>query len=210
MATIEKTHEEMVVGILDSILLHCFSRDSSSVRGPYRSLHVLEGTNANIHSFYVGIPRFANDYINNHQLDYEGFAITNPRPNSFHVSQSQKLSMGGGFTGSGHLTAFNASIRVPATNEEFAVLPLPQIDFDNGVNLNIDQDLVLSCVDCLSKVAVAAVTNESFGVLVTGNPDLKLGALPTAHLNIHKTLNMNGKIWASFFLSELGRLMLTD
>lgn len=73
------------------------------------------------------------------------------------------------------------------------MFPLPQIDFDNGVNLNIDQDLVLSCVDCFSKVAVAAATSESFGVLVTGNPDLKFGALPTAHLNIHKTMNMNGK-----------------
>lgn len=192
MATIQDTHEETVVGILDSILLHCSRCNSSSVSS-LSQLHVREGRNANIHSFYVGIPRFANDYINNYQFDYEGLAITNPRPNSFHVSQSQKLRMGGGFTGSGHLTAFNASIRVPATNEEFAVFPLPQIDFDNGANLNIDQDLVLSCVDCLSKLAVAAATNESFGVLVTGDPDLKFGALPTAHLNIHKTMNMNGK-----------------
>lgn len=192
MATVHETHEETVVGIFDSILLHCSGRDSSSVSSLFQ-LHVREGSTANSNSFYVGIPRFANDYINNYQFDYEGLSITNPRPNAFHVSQSQKLSMGGGFTGSGHLTAFNASIRVPATNEEFAVFPLPQIDFDNGANLNIDQDLVLSCVDCLSKLAVAAATNESFGVLITGDPDLKFGALPTAHLDIHKTMNMNGK-----------------
>lgn len=160
----------------------------------YTPNSMLVGTGANPDSVYVGIPRFASDYINKYQFDYEGLAITNPRPTSFHVSQSKKLSMGGGFSGSGHLTAFNASIRVPATNEEFAVFPVPQIDFDNGANLNIDQDLDLSCVECLSKLAVAAATNESFGVLVTGDPDLKFGALPTAHLNIHKTMNMNGKI----------------
>lgn len=149
----------------------------------------------NVDSVYVGIPRFANDYINDYKFDYDGLAITNPRPTSFHVSQSKKLNMGGGFSGSGHLTAFNASIRVPDTNEEFAVFPVPQIDFNNGADLNIDQDLDLSCVECLSKLAVAAATNQSFGVLVTGDPDLKFGVLPTAQLNIHKTMNMNGKIW---------------
>ncbi|KAF3386245.1 hypothetical protein F1880_000279 [Penicillium rolfsii] len=141
---------------------------------------------------YVGIPRFANDYINDYKFDYEGLAITNPRPTSFHISQSKRLNIGGGFSGSGHLTAFNASIRVPDTNEEFGMFPIPEIDFHNGANLNIDHDLELSCVECLSKLAVAAATNQSFGVLVTGDPDLKFGALPTAHLKIHKTMEMNG------------------
>ncbi|KAJ5174614.1 uncharacterized protein N7482_000491 [Penicillium canariense] len=151
---------------------------------------------------YVGIPHFANDYINNYQFDYEGLAITNPRPTSFHVSQSKKLSMGGGFSGSGHLTAFNASIRVPDTDEEFSVFPVPQINFKNGAKLVIDQDLHLSCVECLSNLAIAAATNKSFAVLVTGDPDLKLGGLPTAHLNIHKTMKMDGFNVTEFMNSQ--------
>ena len=143
-------------------------------------------------SVYVGIPHFANSYINKYQYDYEGLAITNPRPTVFHVKQSKKLSMGGGFSGSGKLTAFNASCKIPSTNEEFAVFPLPTIDFGNGASLDIDQDLELSCVDCLAQLAVEAATNQSFGVLVTGTPYLKYEALPTAHLNIHMMMNMNG------------------
>jgi hypothetical protein len=193
MATIQDTHEKKVVDLLDSALLHCSNGCSSTVSYALRCQFMITGTNAD--SVYVGIPRFANDYINDYKFDYEGLAITNPRPTSFHVSLLKKLNMGGGFSGSGHLTEFNASIRVPATNEEFAMFRVPQINFNNGADLNIDQDLDLSCVECLSKLAVAAATNQSFGVLVTGDPDLKFGGLPTAHLNIHKTMDMNGKIW---------------
>ncbi|KAJ5692873.1 hypothetical protein N7462_002296 [Penicillium macrosclerotiorum] len=151
---------------------------------------------------YVGIPHFANKYIDGYQYDYQGLAITNPRPMAFHISQSKKISMGGGFSGSGHLSAFNATIRVPGTNEEIAVFPVPEIKFDNGADLNIDQDFDMSCVDCLSKVAVAAASNESFAILVTGKPDLTYGGLPTAHLNIHKTMNMNGYNVTEFVNSE--------
>ncbi|KAJ5815026.1 hypothetical protein N7474_006803 [Penicillium riverlandense] len=141
---------------------------------------------------YVGIPHFADSYINSFQYDDTGLAITNPRPNAFHVSQKKSISMGGGFSGSGYLSPFNATIRVPDSGEEFAVFPVPEIQFDGGTTLDIDQDLDLSCVECLSQLALSAATNKSFAVLVTGQPDLKFGALPTAHLNIHKTMDMNG------------------
>jgi len=141
----------------------------------------------------VGIPHFADSYINSYQYDETGLAITNPRPTAFHVSQKKSLSMGGGFSGSGYLSPFNATIRVPGSGEEFGVFPVPEIKFDGGTTLDIDQDLDLSCVECLSQLAVSAATNKSFAVLVTGNSDLKLGALPTAHLNIHKMMNMNGR-----------------
>ncbi|CRG82754.1 hypothetical protein PISL3812_00100 [Talaromyces islandicus] len=140
---------------------------------------------------YVGIPHFADDYINKYQYDYTGLAITNPRPNAFRVSQSQQLSMGGGFSGSGHLSPFNATIS-SSDGREFAVFPVPKIEFSGGAHLTIDQDLDISCIDCLSDIAVSAATNKSYSVVVTGHPDLKFGALPTAHLNIDKTMKMNG------------------
>ncbi|KAJ5492922.1 hypothetical protein N7539_001668 [Penicillium diatomitis] len=141
---------------------------------------------------YVGIPHFANDYINNHEFSYEGLAITNPGPHSFQVTQFGSLNLGGGLTSSGHLTAFNASLRVPATEKEFAVFPFPRIEFGYESTLNIDHDVDISCVECFSDLAVAAVTNENFGLLVTGHPGLKLGAFPTAHLDIHKLIQMKG------------------
>ncbi|KAJ6031633.1 hypothetical protein N7540_002365 [Penicillium herquei] len=140
---------------------------------------------------YVGIPNWADSYIESYEYDETGLSITNPRPTAFHISQSKKISMGGGFSGSGHLSAFNASIRT-SDDQEFAIFPVPEIKFGDGAYLNIDQDLDLSCVDCLSQLAVSAATNKSFSVLVEGKPNLKVGGLPTAHLNIHKTMKMNG------------------
>lgn len=102
------------------------------------------------------------------------------------------MNMGGGFSGSGHLSAFKASIRSSDTNEEFAVFPVPQINFNGGATIEFDQDLNISCVECLSKIAVSAATDKSFSVLATGHPDMKLGGLPTAHLDFHKTMTMEG------------------
>ncbi|KAJ6073170.1 hypothetical protein N7467_011255 [Penicillium canescens] len=142
--------------------------------------------------FYVGIPNFANDYINKYEYDYDGLRITNPRPTAFHVKQSKSLKMGGGFSGSGHLTAFNATIRVKDTDEIFAVFPVPEIQFSNGASFDIDHDLDLSCVECLSSLATSAASSKNSSLLVEGTPDLKFGGLPTAHLNIHKIMNVNG------------------
>ncbi|KAJ6111257.1 hypothetical protein N7486_003492 [Penicillium sp. IBT 16267x] len=140
---------------------------------------------------FAGIPHFADKYINNYQYNDTGLSITNPRPSAFHVSQSQKISIGGGLSGSGHLSAFNATISTPG-GQAFAVFALPEIRFSNGADLNIDQDLELTCVDCLSEMAAAVATNNSISMVVKGHPNLNIGALPTAHLTIDKTINMNG------------------
>lgn len=140
----------------------------------------------------MGIPHFASKYINDYDYDPEGLEITNPRPTAFHVKQKKSLSMGGGFSGSGYLSAFNASIRTSDTDEEFAIFPVPQIDFSDGATVEFDTDLDLTCVDCLSKIAISAATDESFAILAKANADLHLGGLPTAHLDIHKTMDMDG------------------
>ncbi|KAJ5550491.1 hypothetical protein N7535_001567 [Penicillium sp. DV-2018c] len=152
--------------------------------------------------FYVGIPNFANDYINKYDYDYDGLEITNPRPSVFHIKQTQSLEMGGGFSGSGHLEAFDAKCRLKDTGEIFAVFPVPEIAFGGGASLEIDQDMEISCVDCLSRLASAAASNKSSSILVDGTPDLKLGALPTAHLNIHKTMDVGGYNVTDFINSE--------
>ncbi|KAJ6188270.1 hypothetical protein N7519_003178 [Penicillium mononematosum] len=122
--------------------------------------------------FYVGIPNLANDYIDKYEYDYDGLEITNP---SLLPSILNKLK------------AFEWEVD---TDEVLTVFPVPNIAFGNGATLEIDQDLDLSCVDCLSQLASAAASNKSSSILVEGSPDLKLGALPTAHLDIHKTMNV--------------------
>ncbi|KAJ5164098.1 Protein of unknown function DUF3712 [Penicillium coprophilum] len=140
--------------------------------------------------FYVGIPNFANDYINKYEYDSDGLEITNPRPTAFHVKQKQTLRTGGGFSGSGHMNAFNATCRVKDTDKIFTTFPVPDIAFGKHATLEIDQDMHLSCVDCMSRLATAAGSNRSSSILIEGSSDLKIGALPTAHLNIHKTMNV--------------------
>ncbi|KGO42896.1 Protein of unknown function DUF3712 [Penicillium expansum] len=159
--------------------------------------------------FYVGVPNFANDYINKYDYDYDGLEITNPRPTAFHIKQKKSLKIKGAFSGSGHITPFNATCRLKDTNEAFAVLPVPRIAFGNGAVLEIDQDLDLSCVDCLSQLASAVASNKSSSFLIEGSPDLKYGALPTAHLNIHKTIKVDSFNITSF-LNMKGAFNITS
>lgn len=140
----------------------------------------------------MGVPNFANKYINDHDIDTSGLTITDPTPDSFHIRQSQEFQVGGGFSGSGHLSPFNASLSDPESDRSFSTLRVPEVDFSNGARLDIDQDLHLSCVSCFSQLAASAVSSKEFGILITGNPDLKINGLPTAHLDVHKNMKMQG------------------
>lgn len=91
------------------------------------------------------------------------------------------------------MDAFNATCRLKDTDEIITVFPVPEIAFGNGATLEIDEDLNLSCVDCMSQLTTAAASNKSSSVLIEGSPDLKYGALPTAHLNIHKIMHVGSK-----------------
>lgn len=70
---------------------------------------------------------------------------------------------------------------------------MPEIQFSNGASFDIDQDLNLSCVECLSSLATSAASSKNSSLLVEGTPDLKFGSLPTAHLNVRKIMNVNGE-----------------
>ncbi|CAG8187790.1 unnamed protein product [Penicillium salamii] len=139
---------------------------------------------------YVGVPHFAENYINNSAYGYDGLEITNPRPTAFHVRQKKSLPQGGAVTGSGHLDAFNATCRLKETNEAFGSLSVPQIAFGNGASLNIDQDVELSCVECMSEIAKNAASNKSSSLVMEGSSDLHLGRIPTAHVNIRKNMHV--------------------
>ncbi|THC96538.1 hypothetical protein EYZ11_003982 [Aspergillus tanneri] len=153
--------------------------------------------------------RLLQTYINDYEFDYSGLTITDLTPNSLHISQSQKLHIGGSFRGSGHLDPFNASLSIPGSDTSFATLPIPQISFSDSAVLNLDQVLNLSCVSCFSELATKAISNKEFGILLTGKPDLKVNALPTAHLDFHKTMTMQGYD-AQEFLNLNGAFNITD
>ena len=79
------------------------------------------------------------------------------------------------------------------TNKVFGALSVPEIAFGNGATLDIDQDLELSCVNCMSQVATDAASNIGSSLLLEGASDLHLGRLPTAHLNIRKTMHVDSE-----------------
>jgi hypothetical protein len=201
MEPFQNAHEEVLVGISDRLVRHC------SCHGPpHVSLSAyLTNINADYFSLYVGIPHFAEDYINKYEYDYDGLEITNPRPTALHVKQKSSLAIGGGFSGGGHLDGFNATCRVKETNKVFAAFPVPQIAFGNGASLDIDQDLELTCVDCISQIAANAASNISSALLIEGASNLHLSGLPTAHLNIRKTMNVGSK-FALYIISLRNRL----
>lgn len=157
------------------------------------------GANANMRSVYVGVPRFASDYINNkYKYDYTGLEISDPTPTSFHVRQKQKLQVGGSFKGaSGDFKGFNAEVYSlldeDAQNDQpMGYFPVPDVTFGGGADLVIDQTFNLSCVDCLSRLAAAVTSNRAAKVLAEGQSILKVGALPDAHLKLHKILPVQG------------------
>lgn len=148
---------------------------------------------------YVGVPRFANDYINNkYKYDYTGLEISDPTPTSFHVRQKQSLQVGGAFkSASGHLDGFNAMVyslldEDAHNNQPMGYFPVPDVTFGGKAAFAIDQTFNLSCVDCLSRLAAAAASDRNSKVLAEGQSTLKVGALPDAHLNLHKTLAVQG------------------
>lgn len=67
---------------------------------------------------------------------------------------------------------------------------MPQIAFGNGAYLDIDQDVELSCVDCMSEIATNAASNKSSSLLMEGASNLHLERIPTAHVNIRKTMHV--------------------
>lgn len=111
------------------------------------------------------------------------------------MRQSQEFHVGGGVSGSGHLSPFNASLSAPGSDRSFATFPVDEVEFSNSAVLEIDQDLHLSCVSCFSQLAASAVTSKEFEVLITGNPDLHIKGLPTYSLDIHKTMKLQGMVY---------------
>lgn len=91
------------------------------------------------------------------------------------------------------MNAFNATCRLKDTDEILTVFPVPKIAFGNGATLEIDEDLNLSCVDCLSRLTSAAASNKSSSVIIEGSPDLEYGVLPTAHLSIHRIMHVGSE-----------------
>lgn len=140
------------------------------------------------------MPHFAENYINKYEYGYDGLEITNPRPTAFHVKQKKSLPTGGAISGSGHLDAFNATCRVKETDQAFGSISVPQIAFGNGASLDIDRDVELTCVDCMSQIATDAASNKNSSILMEGVSDLHLGGIPTAHLNIRKTMHVGSEL----------------
>jgi hypothetical protein len=145
-----------------------------------------------VERIYVGVPHFANDRINNYSFDFDGLVITDLTPTSFHVQQSQNFHAGMGT--SGHLSEFNATMTRSGSDTSFADFPFPSIKFDNDARLDINQRLDLACISCFSQLAEEAVKSKEVEVQVTGKPNLKIQGLPTAQLDIHKTVRIPGRL----------------
>lgn len=156
---------------------------------------------------YVGVPRFASDYINNkYKYDYRGLEISDPTPTSFHVRQKLSLDVGGSFKGaSGHFQGFDATVysllgEDAHTDMPMGFFPVPDISFGGSSSIMIDQTFNISCVECLSRVAAAAASDKESQVLATGESTLKVGALPDAHIKLHKKLPVEGASYISGYV----------
>ncbi|KAL1851764.1 hypothetical protein Plec18170_006067, partial [Paecilomyces lecythidis] len=73
-----------------------------------------------------------------------------------------------------------------------AIFPVPEISFGGDLDFTINRNLTFDCIDCLSQLAASAASNKETYVVAKGDPYLKAGSLPKAHLNIDKTLPIKG------------------
>lgn len=116
--------------------------------------------------------------------------ITEPSPQGFRLNQTQLLGSGSIFHPK--IYSFDANVSL-AGSEPFATVIVPQVKGKDGTEIIVEQWVDLSDADEFGDFSTAVMMNEEFQMNIYGRPHLKLGELPTIHVDYNKTVTMKGK-----------------
>ncbi|KAL1988072.1 hypothetical protein VTN96DRAFT_1103 [Rasamsonia emersonii] len=139
---------------------------------------------------YVAYPRIAQHDVDASTLNITQLVITDPTPDSIHVTQTQVLGNKAAY----HPTiyAFNATISMVGAAAPIATALVPQIQANDGQIIHVDQVLQLSDASAMADFSKAMLNNEAVELNFYGRPDLKEGGLPKKVVTFNKTVTLRG------------------
>ena len=104
---------------------------------------------------YVAFPKIAQHGINQSELTVNSLILSNPTPNSFHLSQNSTITNNSPYHP--QLDAFNASLSLQGTNTPYAYVELPHLHAtQSGTNL-IDQDVSITDLAAFTAYNIAVL-----------------------------------------------------
>ncbi|KAL8671486.1 MAG: hypothetical protein Q9168_004021, partial [Polycauliona sp. 1 TL-2023] len=112
---------------------------------------------------YVAFPRIAQHGIDGSTLEIQSLILSDPRPTSFHLQQSAKLTNHNRYHP--RLDAFNASLSVGGGDAEedrpYAYIEIPAVHATETTVTEIDQDVQITDMDAFIEYDKQLLTRES-------------------------------------------------
>ncbi|KAJ5624483.1 hypothetical protein N7510_000792 [Penicillium lagena] len=139
---------------------------------------------------YVGYPKIAQTDVNESTLNITSMVISDPTPDSFHLTQTQVIGSHASFHP--QIFAFSASVSLLGAAAPFASVQVPAVQSKDGAVVDISQTLSLSDVSAFGDYAKAVMLNEEVDLNIYGKPVLQEGALPKTTVTYNKTVTMKG------------------
>ena len=158
---------------------------------------------------YVAFPKIAQHGINQSELTVNSLILSNPTPNSFHLSQNSTITNNSPYHP--QLDAFNASLSLQGTNTPYAYVELPHLHAtQSGTNL-IDQDVSITDLAAFTAYNIAVLNQESVQINVNGSTTLHEMKFPDAKVAYNTTTTMKGfNKFSGFNVSSIKAIIPPD
>ncbi|KAJ5683516.1 hypothetical protein N7462_006681 [Penicillium macrosclerotiorum] len=139
---------------------------------------------------YVAYPKIAQRDVNDSTLNITSMSITDPKPESFVLNQTQVI----GSHSSYHpqIYAFEAAVSLAGAASAFTTVKVPAVKSKDGAQVDVSQTVDLSNATAFGDFATAVMLNEEVSLNIYGKPELKEGGLPKTTVTYNKTVTMKG------------------
>ncbi|KAJ6088695.1 hypothetical protein N7486_009956 [Penicillium sp. IBT 16267x] len=139
---------------------------------------------------YVAYPNIAQHDINQSTLSITSMVISDPKPKSFVLNQTQVISSNSSYHP--EIYGFSAAVSLLGAVSAFATVNVPAVKSNNGAEVDVSQTLDLSDASAFSDYSTAVMMNEEVSLNIYGKPKLQQGSLPKVTVTYNKTVTMKG------------------
>lgn len=147
-------------------------------------------------SVCVGYPKIARHDVKKSTLNITSMVLSDPKPDSFALNQSQTLNTDSHF----HpwIFGFNANVSLAGAPRPFTSVHVPKVKSKDGAVIEIVQRVNASDMDSFADFAKTVLTREEFEMIIQGKTKLKQGGLQNVSIDYNKTVKMKGmfELWA--------------
>ena len=128
--------------------------------------------------------------MNKSTLTVTALALSNPKPNSFHLYQ--KSTIGNPSSYHPRLDAFNASLSLHG-GKPYGIVTLPHVHATKEAYTIVDQDVAITDMEAFTAYSAAVLGSDQVKLDVKGRTALHEMRFPTTHVDYHKTATMAGE-----------------